>query len=241
MRVVPISLNRNFLRRQGLKLGDELTWDVQGLPLVTRVSSVRTTDNAPFAQPFAILFPAGTLEGAPKRFAAKLYVATSTDSRRVQQSLATALPKVIMFDLMEITQILDRVFEKLAFVIEFLTLFIVATGVIMLAAAVLSGRSQRIRETVLLRTLGATGRQLSQIQVVEYVILGVLSGLLGVALALIANELLARYAFKIPSEVPASLLLITFASVIVVTLGTGWFSNRGIAFQPPLEVLRQET
>jgi len=138
-------------------------------------------------------------------------------------------------------QMFDRIFEKIAFAIEFLALFIVATGVVMLAAAILSGRYQRIRETVLLRTLGASRRQLSQIQVVEYAILGFLSSAIGITLAVIANALLARYAFKITAEVPISLLLGTFASVIAVTLLTGWFSNRGIADHPPLEVLRQET
>jgi len=111
----------------------------------------------------------------------------------------------------------------------------------MLAAAILSGRYQRIRETVLLRTLGATRQQLSQIQVVEYAILGFLSGAIGIGLAVIANALLAHYAYKIAAEAPVSLLLGSFASVIGVTLLTGWFSNRGIADHPPLEVLRQET
>jgi putative ABC transport system permease protein len=119
--------------------------------------------------------------------------------------------------------------------------FIIATGVIMLVSAILTGRFQRIRETVLLRTLGASHRQLLLIQMVEYAILGVLASLVGAILAVGGNALLAHFVFKIPPSAPPLLLLACTAAVTVVTLVTGWFTNRGITNHPPLVVLRQET
>jgi putative ABC transport system permease protein len=125
-------------------------------------------------------------------------------------------------------------------VISFLAGFTVVTGMIVLMGAVLSGRHQRIRETVLLRTLGATRRQLRQIQLVEYSALGVLAALTGGVLALVANALLARFVFKTPAVAAPGMLLVAGISAVAVTIAAGLFANRGVTTHPPLEVLRQE-
>jgi len=138
-------------------------------------------------------------------------------------------------------QTIDGLISKVSFVIEFMALFTVATGVIVLVGAILNGRYQRIRETVLLRTLGATNRQLVQIQLVEYAILGVLAALVGCGLAVAGNALLAHFVFHMTPVAPVLMLIVAVGSVAAVTLLAGWLSNRDIAGQSPLEVLRQET
>jgi putative ABC transport system permease protein len=119
--------------------------------------------------------------------------------------------------------------------------FTVLTGIIVLVGAILTGRFQRIRETVLLRTLGATRRQLRQIQLVEYSVLGVLAALTGCGLAITANSLLAYFVFKAPVLFSPWALLASVVGAVTVTLVTGMLTNRGITTHPPLEVLRQET
>ncbi|MSU50220.1 MAG: FtsX-like permease family protein [Opitutus sp.] len=138
-------------------------------------------------------------------------------------------------------QTVDGIFSKVAFVIEFMAGFTVLTGIIVLAGAVMTGRFQRIRETVLLRTLGATRRQLVQIQLVEYAILGALAAAVGCALSVAGNALLAKYLFRISPSVPVGLVIVGGLAVVTVTLITGLLSSRGITDHPPLEVLRQET
>jgi putative ABC transport system permease protein len=140
-----------------------------------------------------------------------------------------------------VMQTVDGIFTKVAFVIEFMAAFTVLTGIIVLAGAVMTGRFQRIRETVLLRTLGATRRQLQQIQLVEYAILGVLAAIVGCVLSVVGNALLAKYIFRITPSVPVVLLVIGALAVCVVTVITGLLSGRGVTDHPPLEVLRQET
>jgi putative ABC transport system permease protein len=127
------------------------------------------------------------------------------------------------------------------FVVQFMSLFTVATGVLVLAGAVLTGRFQRIRETVLLRTLGASGRQLVQIQLIEYAVLGALGALVGGGLAYGANAALAVWVFKAPIIMPVAPLAIAVGIVTVLTVTTGLLAGRGITRHPPLEVLRQET
>jgi putative ABC transport system permease protein len=105
----------------------------------------------------------------------------------------------------------------------------------------LMGRHQRVRETVLLRTLGAQRAQLRQIMFAEYAVLGLLAATTGGALAVAANSLLAKFLFKV-SAVPALPLLAgAIAAVTALTIVTGWLANRGVSGHPPLEILRQET
>jgi len=226
-----------------LHVGDILDWDVQGIPMRTRITAVlgATGRFQLGTERFDVLFPDGAINGAPKFYLAGAHAATAAIALNVQQAVFAAFPRIQVVDVSVIVEAITRIFGKIGFVIGFMASFIVATGVIMLVSAVLTGRFQRIRETVLLRTLGASHRQLIQIQMVEYAILGILASLVGAILAVGGNALLAHFVFKIPPSAPPLLLLGATASVTAVTLVTGWFANRGVTDHPPLVVLRQET
>jgi putative ABC transport system permease protein len=239
--VVPISLEERLFNDMGLKLGDEIEWDIQGVPLKTKVSSVRAVEWRRLEPNFFVVFPEGSLEAAPKFHVAALRAETTDKSAQVQRAVVEAHPSVTAIDLALVMETVDNVFSKLSFAIQFMALFTVVTGVIVLAGAVLTGRFQRIRETVLLRTLGATRRQLLQIQFVEYAILGVLSAVVGCGLAVLGNSLVAKYIFDLTPSAPPLLLLTATAAVCVVTVLTGLLTSRGITSHPPLEILRQET
>jgi putative ABC transport system permease protein len=226
-----------------LHVGDILDWDVQGVPMRTQVSAVLAQEprfNLAL-QRFDFLFPDGAINGAPKFYVAGAHAATAAIALNVQQAAFAAYPRLQVIDVSVIVDLISRIFGKIGFVIGFMASFIIATGVIMLISAILTGRFQRIRETVLLRTLGASHRQLIQIQLVEYAILGILAALVGMILAVGGNALLAHFVFKIPVLAPPLLLLGATSAVTAVTLVTGWFANRGITNHPPLVVLRQET
>ncbi len=239
--IVPISMEEGLLKEMALKLGDEIEWDIQGVPMRTRVTSVRAVEWRRLEPNFFVVFPEGVLEAAPKFFVAAVRANDPDHSARVQRALVAVFPGVTAIDLALVMQTVDGIFTKVAFVIEFMALFTVVTGVIVLAGAVMTGRFQRIRETVLLRTLGATRRQLVQIQLVEYAILGVLAAGVGCALSVAGNALLAKFIFRISAGVPVLLLLAGGAVVCTITIVTGLLTSRGITDHPPLEVLRQET
>lgn len=238
---VPVSIEEGLAKDLQLKLGDELTFDVQGVPVATVVTSLRHVEWQRMQPNFFVVFPEGVLESAPKTFIAAVRTATTAESAKLQQTVARELPSVSAIDLSLILQTFDGIFAKAAFVISFMAGFTVLTGVIVLAGAILSGRFQRIRETVLLRTLGATQRQLRSIQFVEYAVLGLLAALTGGVLAEAANLLLAKFVFKAAAVWAPGTLFGAMAGAVIVTLLTGRLANRGIATHPPLEVLRQET
>ncbi len=239
--VVPISIEEGLFKEMGLQLGDEIEWDVQGVPIRSKVASVRAVEWRRLEPNFFVVFPLGVLEPAPKFHVAAVRAENSEHSARVQRAIVAAFPNVTAIDLALVMQTVDGIFTKVAFVIEFMAAFTVLTGIIVLAGAVMTGRFQRIRETVLLRTLGATRKQLLQIQLVEYAILGVLAAIVGCALSVAGNALLAKFVFRITPSVPIGLVIVGGFAVCVVTIITGLLSSRGITNHPPLEVLRQET
>jgi putative ABC transport system permease protein len=237
--VIPISIEIGLAEDMGLALGDEILWDVQGLPLLTRVASLREVEWRRMEPNFFVVFPAGVLEPAPKFYVGASRVATPEDSARVQQAVVRALPNVSAIDLQLVLETLDGIFSKVQFVIQFMALFTVATGIIVLVGAVLSGRFQRLREAVLLRTLGASRRQLWQIQLVEYAVLGFLAALVGGSLAVVANMVWSHFVFETTGVVPLSLVGGAVLAVTATTVITGLLVSRGVANHPPLEVLRQ--
>ena len=238
---VPVSVEAGLAKDLQLKLGDAMGFDVQGVPVNAYVASLREVEWQRMQANFFIVFPTGVLEAAPKTYVAAVRAATPADSARIQQAVAKEFPGISAIDLSLILQTVMGILEKVAFVITFMAGFTVVTGVVVLAGAVLTGRFQRIRETVLLRTLGATRRQLRQIQLVEYTVLGVLAAVTGGGLAVAANALLSRFIFKAPFVLSPVVLLTAITASVVVTVVTGLVANRGIVDHPPLEVLRQET
>jgi putative ABC transport system permease protein len=239
--VIPISVEESLARDMSVKLGDEIEWDVQGVPLRTKVASVRAVEWRRLEPNFFVLFPEGVLEGAPKFHVAAVRAADAEQSARLQRAVVMALPNVTAIDLALVMQTVDSIFSKVSWAIQFMSLFTVLTGVIVLVGAVMTGRFQRVRETVLLRTLGATRKQLTQIMLVEYSVLGVLAAITGGLLALVANALLAKFLFHISPAAPPLQLLLAVLGAVAVTMITGLLANRGVTDHPPLEVLRQET
>ena len=245
--MIPISVtDRLPLGGHFLKLGDEVVWDVQGLSIRTRVASVRQNNGfklaqaASFHQVFPVLFPEGALNAAPKTVFISVRGQTRADVARIEKKVTADFPRVRTLDIAVMIEAFDRVFAKVAFVVEFMAVFSVATGAVMLAASVVSGRAVRAREAVLLRTLGASVRQLRQIQLTEYSILGVLAALTGCILAIGANLLLAHFAFDLPPRVSPAEPLAAIVCATAITLATGLLADRGAFRQSPLEVLREE-
>lgn len=239
--IVPISVEEGLASDLQAGLGDEIEFDVQGVPVQTRITSLRKVEWRRLEPNFFVVFPAGVLEPAPKFYVVAVRAADAAASARLQQVVVQSFPNVSAIDLSLLIETFDGIFDKVSFVVRFMAMFTVVTGLIVLTGAVASGRFQRIREVVLLRTLGATRRQLVWMQLVEYAILGFLGALAGTLLALAANSLLAHFVFKIAPVLPVGPVVVALLAVPLLTLLTGLLSGRGVTNHPPLEILRQET
>jgi putative ABC transport system permease protein len=238
--VVPISLEQEIARDLGLTIGDEMVFDVQGVPIKVKVASLREVDWKRFQTNFFVVFPTGVLEMAPTFNVLVSRVPTPAASARLQNAVVAKFPNVSALDLTAVIQTVDSILSKVALVIRIMSLFTVGTGLIVLGSTIWSGRYQRLKESVLLRTLGASRGQIWKILGTEYLFLGLLASCTGIVLALLASWALAVFTFKLAYT--PSILPVVLSAVIVsgLTVAIGLLASHGVGRTPPLEILRAE-
>ncbi|MGK7369499.1 MAG: ABC transporter permease, partial [Candidatus Halalkalibacterium sp. M3_1C_030] len=218
-----------------------LTFDVQGVPIETYVSSKRKVDFQRVQPNFFMLFPTGVLEDAPQFFVTVTKVPSREASAQVQQAVVREYPNVSAIDVSLILETINQFIDKISFAIQFMALFSIITGLIVLASSVATSRFQRVKESVLLRTLGASKNQIIKIISIEYLFLGILSALTGLILSVASTWLLGYFYFDL-TFVP-NLWVIGLGTLIVtlLTILIGMMNSRSIYKKTPLEVLRVET
>ena len=238
--IIPISLAENVAGDARVKVGDSLTFNVQGLLMKTVVGSIRAVDWGRMQLNFSVVFPTGVLERAPQFHVLSTKTPDVASSARLQREVVRAFPNVSIIDLRQVVSLIEGILDKVSWVINFMAFFSILTGIIVLIGAVRTSKYQRIKESVLLRTLGARSKQIIRITALEYLYLGVLGSLFGILLSLISSQLLAILVFEmpfIPSWIP---FLILLPGITLLVLGIGLFNSRGVLSSPPLEVLRKE-
>jgi putative ABC transport system permease protein len=237
---IPVSIEESIVRELDLALGDEVVFDVQGIPIKTRLASVRKVEWRRVQANFFVVFPAGVLEEAPGFSIVTTRVKDSQQSAALQRAVVREYPNVSSVDFTLILRVIESIVSKISIGIRFSALLTVCTGVILLVTAVLNSRFQRLREVVLLRTLGASSAQVLKIQVVEFLLLGLLASLTGIALAVAAQWSLTTFMFKIGFAVPWAHLGLAMAVNSALAVSVGLLASRGVLHRPPLEVLRAE-
>lgn len=238
--VVPISMEEQYARRINVKIGDSLLFNVQGALVPTVVGSMRQVDWQRVQTNFRVVFPPGVLEPAPQFHVLITRVPSPEVSARFQQAVVHSYPNISIIDLHLILKVLDDVLSQIGFVIRFMAGFSIITGLIVLIASVLISKYQRMQESVLLRTLGASRRQILVITALEYFFLGALAAATGILLSLAGSWALARYSFKTSFSPDWWPIIILFVVISLLTILIGIFNSRSVVNRPPLEVLRRE-
>ena len=235
---VPISIEQGFSKRNHIKVGDHLVFNVQGVSMQTVVSSVRQVNWNKIQTNFQVVFPSGVLEDAPQFYVELTHVPNATASAKFQQAMVRQFPNVSIIDLGQVISILDDLLNKIGYIIRFMSGFSIITGIVVLIASVRISKYQRIQESVLLRTLGASRKQIFAITALEYIFLGALSALTGIVIAVTGSWLLAKYSFEVPFGANLLPALALFLIVSLLTLVIGLINSRGVLSKPPLEILR---
>ncbi len=236
---VPVSVESGIANEElDLAIGDSLTFDVQGVPVNTVVASIRDVDWQRIGTNFFVVFPPGVLEQAPQIYAVLGRAPSDDASAAAQSKLVQAYPNVSAIDLSLVLNTFDQLFQRLSFVIRFMALFSIATGLIVLVSAVVVSRSQRAQESVLLKTLGASRSTVFRITAIEYLFLGSFAALTGLVLSTAASWALSTFVFEGPFVPSFGALLAAFVVVTGLTVGIGLLNSRGVYDRPPLDVLR---
>ncbi|MBO6660873.1 MAG: ABC transporter permease [Roseivirga sp.] len=235
-----VSLEDEYAKRNKIEIGDTIVWNVQGVPISTTLGSTREIDWERVQTNFLGLFPSGVLEQAPQFHVLITRVKDVEEGALFQREVVKNYPNVSVIDVGLILNTLDNILSKISFVIRFMALFSILTGLLVLVSSVILSKFQRIKESVLLRTMGASKRQIFSINSLEYFFLGSLASLSGIILSLLASWGLAYFTFNstfVPDLLP---IVLVYISITSITILIGLANSRGIVSKPPLEVLRSE-
>ena len=236
-----VTISNGMQENLELNLYDEVVFDVQGIPVTTYIGGIREVDWAQNPPNFIFIFPSGVLEEAPQFFVLATHIENQALADRYFREMFALYPTVSILDLKLMLRILDDFFDKISWVIRFLALFSMITGLIVLASAVINSKYARLMENVLLRTMGASGNQITGLTLIEYGYLGFFSGMAGTILSLISGWFLAEFLFEIIYNPVLPGLMIIWSTVIGLTVFIGWWNTRSVIRHSPLEILRKES
>jgi putative ABC transport system permease protein len=188
---------------------------------------------------FFALFPPGVLETMPTTYIGAFRTSGANSGNAWVTSLLREFPNVLIIDIDSILRQVQAIIEQVALAVEFVFLFTLLGGVLVLEAAIAATQDERKYDAAILRTLGASERQLVAAQVAEFLTLGALAGLVGAGGATAIGYVLADRVFQIPFGWNPWVWLIGILGGALGVALAGWLGTRGTLRQPPLAVLRQ--
>lgn len=235
-----VSLGTTFAEALGVGMGDEIVFNVQGTRMQTYVGSLREIEFRNLSTRFFIVFPNGVLETAPQFQVLVTKAPDNAAMTKYRGDVVKAFPNVSVVDLTTILQSVNQIVGKISFIIRFMAIFSLLTGLIVLVSSLMLSKYQRMKESILLRTLGATRRQIIRISITEYLFLGLLATSTGVAIALAASFAIARLQLNLDFVIDWWTVLFTMAGLTAITVIIGMLNSRDILKSTPLEVLRKE-
>ena len=235
-----ISIEQDVARELGVGLGDEIVWDVQGIPVTSKVASVREVDWARFEPNFFVVFAPGTLEDAPQYLVTLTRVASAAERGSFQRRLAERFPNVSTLDLSMLQEALERLVDRVALAIRFMALFSLMVGALVLVGALASSRFQRMRGRLAphpgRHARAGVPRRARRISVTWPARLGRGGRARGCRRLGASPVSCSTARFSLP-VLPMSALA---AAIVALTVVVGLGNSRDVVRRAPLEVLREE-
>jgi len=220
-----------------LKLGDTLRFDMGGLTVDAKVTSLRKLEWGSMRANFFVIINPAAMREAPTTYMTAFHLPAKGIG--LANTLTRQFPNLTVVDVSGIIRQLQDVLDQVVTAVEFLFLFTLASGVLVLYAALMGSQAERTREAGLLRALGATRGQLAQAQRIEFALVGGLSGLLAASGAAGLGWALAEYQFKFPWHFDPTVWVAGLVVGAVCALIGGWLGLRNVLRQPPLQTLRE--
>lgn len=231
------SVEQGLAKTLGLKLGDSLRFDVAGRPVDVKITSIRKLDWGSMRVNFFVILSPDVAAPLPSTWITAFHLPPS--SLFLVNRLVRAHPNLTIVDVGSLVAQAQRVIDQVIAAVEFLFLFTLAAGVMVLAAAMLVSQQERIHEGGLLRALGATRQQLTRAQWVECLLVGAAAGVLASTGASLVGWVLARHVFDFEWHVSALLWGAGLAAGIACAFAGGWFGLRGVLSRAPIQILRE--
>jgi putative ABC transport system permease protein len=233
-----ISVEEGIAKTLGVGLGDELTFDVAGVKMASKITSLRKVDWSSMRANFFVMYPVQRLDQLPATYlsAFKAPAAAGFDNALVRQ-----FPNITLVDLSSTIAQIQRVLDQVIGAVEFLFGFTLVAGLVVLFAAVSATRDERAREFAIMRAVGARASLLRQVQRIELIGVGLLAGFLASVVASVVGWALARFVFEFSWSVSLWVPLMGALAGAVLALAAGWWGLRDVLNRPVVQTLRRAT
>jgi putative ABC transport system permease protein len=238
-RTPQVCVQEEAARLLNVKPGSEIDWSIWNQNIRTRVACIERSESIRMTGRFEFLFSPGPLDGLPSVYYGSARVRPA-DVPALQRVVYQKFPTVTVVNIADVMQIIEDVVERIAAVIRFISAFTILAGAVMVASSVAGTRFRRMREVVTLKALGATRRRIAWIFSIEFLTLGTVAGVMGVALATAFAALILDRLLEIhfhPNPLTAALAILISAATAT---GAGWLASFRILSRKPLEILRAE-
>jgi putative ABC transport system permease protein len=233
-----VSISSEYAEALHLKLGDQVSFDVAGEPLTATVTSIRKIRWDSFRPNFFLVFPPGLLDGAAGTYMTSLYLTQA--QRQSLADLVRQFPTISVFDVDAILKQIRSIMDRASLAVQYVFLFTLAAGIVVLLAAVQSTRDERRYESAMLRTLGASRGTVLQGVAAEFSALGFLSGTLAAFGATGVGWILARRLFSLEYTLDPWLWVSGLVCGTILVGLSGTLATRSVINTPPIVTLRDE-
>jgi putative ABC transport system permease protein len=237
--VPQVSIEDEAARSLGVDVGSHIDLDIQGARIRAEVASVRKVDWGSFSTNFYMILSPGSLDGAPLTYVATIRVDPDREIP-LQQAVVAAFPNVSAIHVGDVLRNFASVMDRLALAIRAVALFCLATGALVMAAALAATRYRRLYESVILKAVGATRGLIARTFAAEYALLGFIGGLLAAGLSSALSWVVLTQVFDLTWRLELPVLLTGVGCTVLLTLLVGLVSTFRLLGQRPLAILRHE-
>ncbi|HEY2843120.1 MAG TPA: FtsX-like permease family protein, partial [Bryobacteraceae bacterium] len=233
-----LSVEEDAAKTLDIQPGAKIEMEVSGRTIQARVVAIHRYEAARLA-PSDFVFNQPALAGLPVIFNGGVRMKPAA-AGALQRVIFNKYPTITVVNVADVLQTVQQIIDQIALVIRFLSGFAIAAGAIILAASVAGTRFRRIREVVILKTLGGTRRHIGRIFSIEFLTLGAVAGLMGGLLASAFSRIVLTRLLDAKFQLDVRAILVCVVLTALLANVSGWFASIRILRQKPLEVLREE-
>jgi putative ABC transport system permease protein len=231
------SVEEGIAQTLGIKLGDKLDYEIAGRRLEGEVASLRKVEWDSFRVNFFVVAPPGVLESHPASYVTSFHLAP--DRSALMDRLVQRFPNFLVIDVAAVLSQVQRIMDQVVKAVEFVFLFGLLAGMAVLFAAISATHDERVFDAAIMRTVGATGRQMLSAHAAEFAAIGALSGLLAAIGASLSGWVLATRVLTVPYEVSPWVWLVGLVGGTAGVLLAGLLGTRRVLHTPPMQIFRE--
>ena len=236
-RASQFSVEEGIAKTLGIKLGDRLSYEIAGSPLDGEVTSLRKVEWDSFRVNFFVVTPPGVLDAYPSSYVTSFHLAPERSA--LMDRLVKRFPNFLVIDVAAVLSQVQRMMDQVIKAVEFVFLFGLLAGLVVLFAAISATHDERVFDAAIMRTVGATGRQMLSAHAAEFAAIGALAGLLAAIGASILGWVLATRVLSVPYAISPWVWVVGLLGGTGGVLIAGLLGTRRVLRTPPMQIFRE--